>query len=136
MNYSNLHLAIIRARAHDIDRRVRRLGPLLAAMDDAVDAPAADPLTVRLSCARDWPALRVLAQLDSTPTPAAPLLLGERAGRLVAALSLEDGTVIADPFQRSADVVALLELRARQLGREGRRRPRRAIAWRLLRAGG
>lgn len=137
MNYSNFHIAMVRMRAGEIDRRARRLGPLLASVTEvSVARTPSEPLTVRLASPGDWPALRVLAELDSARTPAAPLLVGERAGRLVAALSLNDGAVIADPFQRSADVVALLELRARQLGHEQRRLSGRAIAWRLLRAGG
>jgi hypothetical protein len=62
--------------------------------------------------------------------------VGERDGRPVAAVSLSDGAVIADPFVATADVVALLQLRARQLGGQRRRRPGRALAWRLSRAAG
>ena len=67
-----------------------------------------------------------IAELDSAPRPADPLLIGERAGRPIAALSLADGTVVADPFVASADVVALLRLRARQL--RGKPAPPRATA--------
>jgi hypothetical protein len=136
MNHSDLFLAAIRARSTEIDRRAQLLGPMLSALGDAAAPPAPEPLTVRLAVAADWPALRRIAELDSAAPPPAPLLIGERDGRLLAALSLGDGAVVADPFVPTADVVALLELRARQLGREGRRRPGRAIAWRLLRAGG
>jgi hypothetical protein len=135
MNHANLFLALIHQRASDIDRRAQMLGPLLAALADEPAPAATEPLTVRLGHAADWPALGLVAELDSSSLPAAPLLVGERDGRLIAALSLSDGTVVANPFVPSADVVALLELRARQISRQGHRRPRRAIAWRLSRAG-
>jgi hypothetical protein len=66
-----------------------------------------------------------IAELDSASRQADPLLIGERAGQPIAALSLADGTVVANPFVASADVVALLRLRARQLRGEPRRRGRR-----------
>jgi len=137
MNQSGLHLEVIRQRAMEIERRAEHLGPLLAAASAPAEVTAAgEPLTVRLACAADWPRLREVAELDSAMLPSAPLLVGERDGRAVAALSLSDGAVIADPFVASADVVALLRLRARQLGVERRRRPGRALALRLSRAAG
>jgi hypothetical protein len=57
--------------------------------------------------------------------PVAPVLVGARCQRVVAALSLRDGAVIADPFVPTADIVALQRLRARQLGR--RERPLRRL---------
>ena len=45
------------------------------------------------------------------------MLLGELMQRPVAALSLRDGRVIADPFTPTADVVELMRMRARQLAR-------------------
>lgn len=46
------------------------------------------------------------------------MLLAERDGVPVAALSVADGRVAADPFEPTAEGVALLRLRAAQL--EGR----------------
>jgi len=138
MSYSELHLALVRQRANEIDARAQRVGPMLDALRHRTREPLPDPVTVRLAAAGDAPAVALLAELDSTLPPSGPLLLGERDGRPIAALSLSDGAVVANPFVATADVVALLELRARQLGQTGRRRHRRrrAIAWRLLRAGG
>jgi hypothetical protein len=137
MNLSNLQLEMVRQRALEVERRAQRLGPLLAAAaarpGEAV--AAREPLTVRLAATEDWPLLRVVAELDSAALPPAPLLVGERDGRPVAALSLADGSVIANPFVRTADVVAMLQLRGRQLGVVRRRLPGRALAWRLSRAG-
>ena len=73
---------------------------------------------------RDAHALRRLAGRDSAPVPAHPVLVAEVGGELLAAISLADGTPVADPFRRSRGLVDLLELRAWQLGEEARR-PRR-----------
>ena len=60
-------------------------------------------------------ALARLAQLDSSTPPAHPVLLAEVDGQLRAALALTDGTVVADPFHPTADVIDLLRARARHL---------------------
>jgi hypothetical protein len=79
-------------------------------------------IAVRLATANDREALERLAALDSAEPPRGSALVGELLQRPVAALSLNDGRVIADPFVETTDIVALLRLRARQLGA---RRPRR-----------
>ena len=92
---------------------------------------SAETLTIRLTVSADEAALSRLAQLDSAPPPApAPMLVAEVGGELRAALPLDGGRVIADPFQRSTELVAILVERARQLEA---RAPRRGIrSWRLL----
>jgi hypothetical protein len=121
----NLHLAIVRLRAEAIDGRAERLGPLLADLRTGRSPRAEIPVTVRIATASDGPALVHVAELDGAGVPPAPLLVGERCRRVVAALSLRDGAVIADPFVPTADIVALLRLRARQLG--SRERPSRRL---------
>lgn len=78
-------------------------------------------LVIRASTARDGAALARLAELDSAPPPAGLYLLAEENGGVRAALPLEGGRIIADPFHRTADLVAMLELRAARLrpGRHG-----------------
>ena len=71
-----------------------------------------DTLTLRRASAADAAALADLAGLDSTRVPGGDVLLAETAGRPVAALSLVDGHVAADPFVPTRDVVALLRVRA------------------------
>ena len=72
-------------------------------------------MTIRLALPADAAALRDLALLDSAPRPlAGDVLVAESAGALVAALSLDDGRAVADPFRPTADVVALLRVRAAQ----------------------
>lgn len=72
-------------------------------------------LTIRRLTAGDGPAIRRLAELDSKPEPKRPLIGAEVEGRLLAAYSLPAGEGIADPFSRTAELLALLELRATQL---------------------
>jgi hypothetical protein len=72
-------------------------------------------VTLRLAEATDTRRLRILAQLDSAPAPRGPMLIAEVDGRLRAALPLDGGEPIADPFRRSADLVELLRTRAAQL---------------------
>ena len=72
-------------------------------------------LTMRLSRSDDALALGRLAQLDSTLYDGSQALLAELGGELVAALPLAGGRAFADPFRRTAEVVALLELRRVQL---------------------
>jgi hypothetical protein len=80
-----------------------------------------DTISIRLATPDDAVALARLAALDSAAVPSGSVLLGERDGRLEAALGLDDGAAIADPFVASGDVVALLRLRA------GGLRPRRGL---------
>jgi hypothetical protein len=71
-----------------------------------------EPVTVRPAHAADERALLRLAALDSAAVPPAPLLLAEVDGELRAALSLWDGTTIADPFHPTVALVELLRARA------------------------
>ena len=73
-------------------------------------------VTLRLATAEDAGRVRILAQLDSSPAPSGAVLIAEIDGRLLAALPLDGGAPIADPFRRSAGVVQLLRMRAAQIG--------------------
>ena len=66
------------------------------------------PLVVRPATAADAAPLRYLASLDSAKPPAAPAVLAELDGRLVAAVSLADGRAVADPLVPTATVLAVL----------------------------
>jgi hypothetical protein len=74
-------------------------------------------LTLRICADGDESALLRLAERDSSVVPAGRLLAAETCGHLIAAISLETGAVIADPFVRTADAVELLRSRAAQLRR-------------------
>ena len=60
-------------------------------------------------------ALARLVQLDSSGTIEGPVLGAEVEGRLLAAISMETGEVIADPFSRTSELRAMLKLRLAQL---------------------
>jgi hypothetical protein len=88
-----------------------------------------ESLTIRIAYAEDYPALRRLAALDSAErVPGRPVLIAEEGGEPRAALSLADGTSIADPFHPTAEILTLLELRASAAltPRRGRRKRRLA----------
>ena len=76
-------------------------------------------ITIRPAYADDQVAVRRLAALDSATVPPGPLLLAEVGGALRAAISLRDGRSIADPFERTAELVEVLELRAAQRSENG-----------------
>ena len=79
-------------------------------------------ITLRLATPADERAVIRLAQRDSGRPPSAPLLLGFEGDRLLAAISLADGEVIADPFAPSASIVGILRSRAGQVdGKPSRR---------------
>jgi hypothetical protein len=72
-------------------------------------------VTVRRSTSADAGALARLAALDSASPPRGPALVAEADSRLLAALPLGSGRPIADPFEPTAELVALLELRRAQM---------------------
>jgi hypothetical protein len=74
-------------------------------------------VTLREASAADGDRLQLLAELDSAPVPSVPALIAEVDGRIRAALPLDGGTAIADPFHRGAELLELLRMRARQLAR-------------------
>ena len=74
-----------------------------------------ETITIRPLEHDDVSAIELLAELDASPVPVGPLLLAEVEGTIEAALGVESGEAIANPFASSADVVSLLRLRADQL---------------------
>lgn len=82
-------------------------------------AAAARGLTIRSATQADAAAVRRVAALDERPVPPGELVLAEVAGEVVAALPLAGGAPVADPFRPTADLLPLLELRARQLRATG-----------------
>ena len=93
-----------------------------------------ESLTIRMATPADAAALSRLAQLDSSPPPApVPMVVAEVGGELRAAISLDGALALANPFQRTAELVAMLLARTRQLRTEA---PRPATPWRWTRAAG
>lgn len=88
---------------------VREVGTLKRAAGDP------DAVTIRRARPGDGPALARLAALDAARPLAGDLLLAEVEGEPWAALSLDDGRVVSDPFRPAAAARALLVLRADHL---------------------
>jgi hypothetical protein len=82
-----------------------------------VDASGSDgeTVTIRRSAPGDGADLSRLARLENRRLPRGPHLVAEREGEIVAAVPLHGGRAMADPFMLTADLVAMLQLRARQL---------------------
>jgi hypothetical protein len=89
------------------------------------NSPDTAGVTIRRLHAEDLPTVRRLAGLDSREQPQFPLLGAEVEGTLLAVISLANGESVADPFSRTQELRALLELRAAQLRRRENARRRR-----------
>jgi hypothetical protein len=82
------------------------------------------PITIRRLTAADEDALRRLAELDSSRVPEGKLVGAELGGNLVLATSPATGETVTDPFVRTKELRAMMELLLRQLGRRERDRSR------------
>src|SRR4051794_22230035 len=76
-------------------------------------------VVIRRATADDGPALAALSALDAAPMPFGPALVAEVGGVPRAVLPLDGGRSFGDPFVRTDELVALLELRAAQIERDG-----------------
>ena len=85
-------------------------------------------LTIRPADLADLAQLDRLAELDSASPPTGDVLVAEVGGELWAAVEVETGTAIADPFRPSGELVTLLRHHARHGERE-----RRTLGWLLPR---
>lgn len=99
----------------------RAARPPLPGLHAIVAEPAG--IELRLCRVADDPELEELAELAERPLPFGRFIVAVVDGRLVAALPLAGGHVLADPFVRTAHLLPLLELCAAQLrepvGRRG-----------------
>ena len=100
-------------------RAARRARKLPAASTD-------ERLVLRRAAAEDELALARLARLDSAPRPGGSMLVAEIDGKILAAVPLNGGRAIADPFAATADLVDLLQARVELISpqRARVRRPR------------
>jgi hypothetical protein len=82
-------------------------------------------ISLRAATDRDASVIEKLSALDSKPALHAPAVVALVDGRPVAAASLRDASVVADPFVPTADVVELLQARVAASAAASRpRRPR------------
>ena len=70
----------------------------------------APEITIRQATSADAFALRRLAALDDRPALRGEVLLAEQAGELRAALSLDNGRTVANPFAATAALVEMLRM--------------------------
>jgi len=96
-------------------------------------APAVDAVVIRPARDADLALLHDLADLDSAPALTGPVLVAVVDGRPWAAIAVQDGRAIADPFTPSAAAAALLELRAEQMRAVERGGTRGAVPRRVAR---
>jgi hypothetical protein len=87
-------------------------------------------LTIRRASETDRSSLRDLAVLDSSHAPSGEVLVAQIGSELWAAVEVETGAAIADPFRPSGDLVELLRFRAQ--GIRGQTRGERGTFARLL----
>jgi hypothetical protein len=76
---------------------------------------SAPTIAIRPAALDEAADVRRLAYLDSQRPLRGDVLVAVENGDAVAAISLADGRVAADPFRRTADIVELLRLRAASL---------------------
>src|SRR5947208_6277838 len=96
-------------------RRAAEQGHAIASVRQPNIAEAA--VSLRIADADDGHLVRDLAALDDAPVPSGEVLLALINGEAVAALSLHDGGLVANPFVHSEPAIALLRLRANQASR-------------------
>ena len=95
-------------------RFARRRGHRRSGLSTGLAFPE-QAVTLRLYSAEDHDPLARLAALDSSKPPHQPVVVAEVAGELRAALSLNDGSLVADPFHLTGGVADLLRAYAREL---------------------
>jgi hypothetical protein len=98
-------------------------------------------LSIRLAGPEDARTLARLAALDTRELPRGAVLLAEIDGVPAAAIGLGDGRLVANPFQSTAEISALLRTRRDELNEtggssDGRRRWRPTISRRRTRRAG
>jgi hypothetical protein len=105
LSYSSLSGALAAERERAIREKSR----------DAWKRRQRGELTVRTATEADGADLLRLARLDSSRPPSGQIIVAEDRGVMVAAMSVDNGATIADPFRATAAIVAMLHLRAEQL---------------------
>src|SRR3954447_15738653 len=116
------------AALHQTDLQAEAQAARRFSRDQESQANQPSEVVIRPSTDADGPALAALSALDSAPMPFGPALVAEVAGVPRAVLPLDGGRAFGDPFLRTDELVALLELRAAQIKREPSR-PHGRLGW-------
>ena len=112
------HQDALHARAE----RYRAGAAAIRASREAARAGATLRYEIRSVREDEAEALLQVAQRDDRAAPRGHVLGVFSLGMLLAAISLDDGSYVADPFRRSGEALELLRVRASQLGTRPRRR--------------
>ena len=99
----------------------RRAGQRRSSLTAPPATGRSEDVSIRRLDAGDVEALDRVAGRDSSSRPTGEVLGAEVAGELIAAISIDTGELVADPFARTDGARSLLLLRAAQL-RESRSR--------------
>jgi hypothetical protein len=113
MMHPQFRVDLLHERSRQLERDLQR-GRLLADHSRPVP-PTDEPVALRLCSVHDDAALERLAVLEGRPVPRGRFVLAEVDGTVVAALPLDGGALLADPFRPTAHLLPLLRLRAGQL---------------------
>jgi hypothetical protein len=107
----------------DLRRVAERRRAIMTTSQLQVSTPETPTVVLRVAGDDDGHVVRDLAALDSAPALEGHVLLALIDGAPVAALSLRDERVVANPWVRTEAAVALLRLRAEHVsGTPARRR--------------
>jgi hypothetical protein len=117
---SSLTALAAQEHVHDLERQAQR-----ARKQDTQSDVSTASIELRLARADEALVLHRLAQLDDAPDLDGDALMALIDGDPIAALSLSDRRVVANPFVRTEHAVSLLRIQADHLfGRRERRRLR------------
>jgi hypothetical protein len=115
MMHPQFRIDLLHERQHQLELHIRRTYRL---SKPAQTAPITDDgVALRLCSVHDDAALEQLAVLEGRAVPTGRLVLAEVNGTIVAALPLNGGEPLADPFRATAHLLPLMRLRASQLER-------------------
>src|SRR5207248_8986053 len=103
----SLNALVAAEHAADLRRAAKHYG---AGKSEA--ASSSNVVALRTAEADDARVLKMLAELDEERELSGDALLALIDGDVVAAMSLDDGRVVSNPFVATSDAVSLLKLRA------------------------
>ena len=86
------------------------------------DPGSGDAVGLRYAVPADADAVARLAEVDSSRAPRGVVLLAEVEGELWAAVSVDDGHAVADPFRPTGELVHRMMATARRVRRAERER--------------
>jgi hypothetical protein len=119
---TTIQMLVANERQADLQRAADQWRLAAATKQNASDPRALRAVVaLRLAGPDEADVVRRLAELDEAPMLRGEVLLAVVDGRAVAAASLADGRIVADPFARTGGAVELLRLHRAQLRRRASR---------------